>query len=83
MPSVDDKDVEWDDDDDNDDLDLNEDMSEEEVKRIMQSIAEKKQNTDNGAGDLDVSGGFENVQCEIFKDSFYFVSGPNTHVQVL
>ena len=82
MPSVDDKDVEWDDDDD-DDLDFNEDMSEEEVKRIMQSIADKKQNTDNGAGDLDVSGGFENVQCEIFKDSFYFVSGPNTHVQVL
>lgn len=57
VPSVDDKDVEWDDDDD--DLDFNEDMSEEEVKRIMQSMATKKHNADDGAaaGDLDVSRG--------------------------
>ncbi|KAJ7387718.1 hypothetical protein OS493_001061 [Desmophyllum pertusum] len=39
VPSVDDKDVEWDDDDD--DLEFNEDMSEEEVKKIMQSMAAK------------------------------------------
>ncbi|XP_078361629.1 uncharacterized protein LOC144645987 [Oculina patagonica] len=52
VPSVDDKDVEWDDDDD--DLDFNEDMSEEEVKRIMQSMETKKQNNaDDGAGDVD------------------------------
>ena len=44
MPSVDDKDVDWD-----DDLDLNDDddMSEEEVKRIMQSMAANKQTKDN------------------------------------
>ena len=53
MPSVDDKDVNWDDDDD--DFDLNEDMDEEEVKKIMQSMATKKQSGDDGPGDPDVS----------------------------
>ena len=53
VPSVDDKDVDWD-----DDLDLNDDdMSEEEAKRIMQSIAANKQQAgDRDDGDLDVSG---------------------------
>ena len=51
VPSVDDKDVDWD-----DDLDLNDDdMSEEEAKRIMQSIAANKAG-DRDDGDLDVSG---------------------------
>ena len=53
VPSVDDKDVEWDDDDD--DLDLNDDMDEEEVKKIMQTMAAKKQSGDDGTGDPDVS----------------------------
>ena len=53
VPSVDDKDVDWD-----DDLDLNDDdMSEEEAKRIMQSIAANKQQVgDRDDGNLDVSG---------------------------
>lgn len=53
VPGVDDKDVDWD-----DDLDLNDDdMSEEEAKRIMQSIAaNKRQAGDRDDGDLDVSG---------------------------
>ena len=53
MPSVDDKDVDWD-----DDLDLNDDdMSEEEVKRIMQSMAANKQTAEEkgDTGDLEVS----------------------------
>ena len=53
VPNVDDKDVDWDDDDD--DLDFNEEMSEEEVKRIMESMATKKQTADDGAAELDVS----------------------------
>lgn len=52
VPNVDDKDVDWDDGDD--DLDFNEEMSEEEVKRIMESMANKKQTAaDDGAADLD------------------------------
>ena len=53
VPSVDDKDVDWD-----DDLDLNDDdMSEEEAKRIMQSIATNKQQAgDQKDGERDVSG---------------------------
>lgn len=47
MPNVNDKDVDWDDVDD--DLDFNEEMSEEEVKRIMESMANKKQTADDGA----------------------------------
>ena len=57
MPNVDDKDVDWDDGDD--DLDFNEEMSEEEVKRIMESMANKKQTADDGAADLDVSQWFK------------------------
>ena len=55
MPSVGDKDVDWDENDDDDDFDLNEDMDEEEVKKIMQSMAAKKQSADDGTGDPDVS----------------------------
>lgn len=51
VPNVNDKDVDWDDVDD--DLDFNEEMSEEEVKRIMESMANKKQTADDGAADLD------------------------------
>ena len=52
VPSVDDKDVDWD-----DDLDLNDDdMSEEEVKRVMESMAASKQTAgDQEDGDVDVS----------------------------
>lgn len=57
VPNVDDKDVDWDDGDD--DLDFNEEMSEEEVKRIMESMANKKQTADDGAADLDVSQWFK------------------------
>lgn len=58
MPNVDDKDVDWDDGDD--DLDFNEEMSEEEVKRIMESMANKKQTAaGDGAADLDVSQWFK------------------------
>ena len=54
VPGVDDKDVDWAD----DDLDLNDDdMTEEEVKLIMQNIAasSKEKAQDQGGGDLDVS----------------------------
>lgn len=52
VPGVDDKDVDWAD----DDLDLNDDdMTEEEVKLIMQNIAasSKEKAQDQGGGDLD------------------------------
>ena len=55
--------MDWDDDDD--DLGLNEDMDEEEVKKIMQSMAAKKQSGDDGTGDPDVSHGIENVEFVI------------------
>ena len=54
VPGVDDKDVDWAD----DDLDLNDDdMTEEEVKLIMQNIAasSKEKAQDQEGGDLDVS----------------------------
>ena len=54
VPGVDDKDVDWED----DDLGLNDDdMTEEEVKLIMQNIAasSKQKAQDQGDGDLDVS----------------------------
>lgn len=52
VPSVDDKDVDWD-----EDLDLDaDDMSEEEVKRIMENMAANKQETGNQEdADVDVS----------------------------
>ena len=70
MPNVDDKDVDWD--DGNDDLDFNEEMSEEEVKRIMESMANKKQTAaDDGAADLDVSQWFKIGLIKLKKKKQY------------
>ena len=52
VPSLGDKEVEWD-----EELDFDEDMTEEEVKRIMDSMASKQ--TQGGDGDLDVGTPFE------------------------
>lgn len=70
VPNVDDKDVDWDDGDD--DLDFNEEMSEEEVKRIMESMANKKQTAaDDGAADLDVSQWFKIGLRKVKKQHHY------------
>lgn len=70
VPNVDDKDVDWD--DGNDDLDFNEEMSEEEVKRIMESMANKKQTAaDDGAADLDVSQWFQIGLIKLKKQHHY------------
>ena len=52
VPGVDDKDLDWD-----EDMDLNgDDITEEEVKKIMQDISSSKQKgQDQEDGDLDVS----------------------------
>lgn len=73
---MDDKDVDWED----DDLGLNDDdMTEEEVKLIMQNIAasSKQKAQDQGDGDLDVS--FMSLFSVFFRscsnDNHFFVKG--------
>ena len=78
MPNVDDKDVDWDDGDD--DLDFNEEMSEEEVKRIMESMANKKQTADDGAADLDVSQWFKIGLRKLKKQHHYLFSQAFPHL---
>lgn len=79
MPNVDDKDVDWDDGDD--DLDFNEEMSEEEVKRIMESMANKKQTAaDDGAADLDVSQWFKIGLIKVKKQHHYLFSQAFPHL---
>lgn len=79
MPNVDDKDVDWDDGDD--DLDFNEEMSEEEVKRIMQSMANEKQTAAaDGAADLDVSQWFKIGLIKVKKQHHYLFSQAFPHL---
>ena len=61
--------MDWDDGDD--DLDFNEEMSEEEVKRIMENMANKKQTADDGAADLDVSQWFQIGLIKLKKQHHY------------
>ena len=75
VPGVDDKDVDWAD----DDLDLNDDdMTEEEVKLIMQNIAasSKEKAQDQGGGDLDVSLMllFSVIFSSCSKDNYFLVN---------
>ena len=79
VPNVDEKDVDWDDGDD--DLDFNEEMSEEEVKRIMESMANKKQTAaDDGAADLDVSQWFKIGLRKLKKQHHYLFSQAFPHL---